>query len=46
VAITRQPYVFESPLRPFDDAESVHRDKHPGPGGYGLQGGPLIGKKG
>ena len=28
VAITRQPYVFESLLRPFDDAESVHGDKH------------------
>ena len=30
VAITRQPYVFESLLRPFDDTESVHGDKHRG----------------
>src|SRR5262249_50431097 len=30
VAITGQPYVFESVLRPFDDAESVHGDKHRG----------------
>src|SRR5215467_8244066 len=30
VAITRQPYVFESLLRPFDDTELVHGDKHRG----------------
>src|SRR6516165_10585458 len=46
VAITRQPYVFESLLRPFDDTESVHGDKHRGSPGRGSAMGSLPIKHG